>query len=234
MARRSVNKKTVRVTIAFTTLTIFLMVAPALASAYFGFNIYTVMSGSMRPYMHPGDEILTDVVSAHDVHVGEVILAVNPDNFEQVAHRIVNISTTDNVHYTITTKGDENPIADTPALTFHTNAPIRKVVGVIPKVGYVLDAISSTATKTAGSIFLIGYLVYLIRKTRETVKPALATDEEIAKKVEALVQNHLQSLAASGFPQSKNVAAPQTPEITSSVHYGVSPVITTSHKDVYL
>ena len=234
MARRSVNEKTVRMTIGFATMTIFLMVAPALASAYFGFNIYTVMSGSMRPYMHPGDEIVTDVVSAHDVRVGEVILAVNPDNFEQVAHRIVNISTTDNVHYTITTKGDENAVADTPALTFHTNAPIRKVVGVIPKVGYALDAISSTATKTAGSIFLVGFLVYLIRKTRETVKPKVS-DEEIAKKVEALVQSHLQGITPSKAPEYAVATYLQTPEITSSVHYGVSPVITTSHKeDAYL
>ncbi len=226
MARRSVNKKTVRMTIAFATMTIFLMVAPALASAYFGFNIYTVMSGSMRPYMQPGDEILTDVVSAHDVKNGDVILAVNPDNFEQVAHRIVSIVTTDNVHYTITTKGDENPVVDTPSLTFHTNAPIRKVVGVVPKIGYALDLISSTATKTAGSIFLIGYLVYLMRKTRQIVEP-VASDEEIAKKVEDLVKNHLQSITTNRSPE-------KTPEITSSVHYGASPVITKNHENVYL
>ena len=231
MARRSVNKKTVRVTIAFTTLTIFLMVAPALASAYFGFNIYTVMSGSMRPHMAPGDEILTDVVSAHDVKVGDVIIAVNPDNFEAISHRVVSIVTSDNVHYTITTKGDENPAVDTPSLTFHTNAPIRKVIAVVPKIGYALDFLSSTFTKTAGAFFLVGYLVFLSRKTRETIKPVSLNDEEIAKKVEVLVQNHLQSLASSGFPQSKNVAASQTPEIRSSVHYGVSPVITTSHKE---
>ncbi len=199
MARKSVNENTVRMTIAFATVTIFLMVAPALASAYFGFNIYTVMSGSMRPYMAPGDEIITDVVSAHDVHRGDVILAVNPDNFEQVAHRIVKVSTTDNVHYTITTKGDENPAVDTPSLTYHTNAPIRKVVGVIPKIGYALDLISSTATKTAGSIFLIGYLVFLIRKTRRIVEP-VAIDEEIAKKVEDLVQSHLKAIAISASP----------------------------------
>ena len=224
MPRRSVNQKTVRVTIAFTSITIFLMVAPALASAYFGFNIFTVMSGSMRPYMAPGDEILTDVVSAHDVKVGDVIISINPDNFESISHRVISKTTTDNVHYTITTKGDENPVADSPALTFHTNAPIRKVIAVVPKVGYALDAISSTATKTAGSIFLIGYLVYLNRKTRQVVEPVI-TDEDITQKVEALVQKHLQTITST-YSLSK------TPEITSSVHYGPPPVITTSHKDV--
>ena len=110
------------------------------------------------------------------------------------------------MHYTITTKGDENPAVDTPSLTYHTNAPIRKVVGVIPKIGYALDLISSTATKTAGSIFLIGYLVFLIRKTRRIVEP-VAIDEEIAKKVEDLVQSHLKAITASASP-----VIPQSPK----------------------
>jgi len=201
MARRSVNKATIRTTIAFTSISIFLMVAPALATAYFGIGVFTIKSESMKPYMQAGDAIVTDVVSAHDVKIGEVILAVNPDNLEQVAHRVMKISTTDNLHYTITTKGDSNPVVDTPALTFHTNAPIRKVIGVVPKIGYVFDVISSTLTKTAGSLALIAYLVYLVRKTRRIVEPtdpsvtALLGESEIAERVEILVREHLKNAA---------------------------------------
>lgn len=201
MPRKTVAKRSFRSTIAFASITIFLMVAPALASAYFGFGIFTVMSQSMKPYMSAGDEILTDVVSAHDVQVGDVILYVNPENLEQTAHRVTKSATVDNQSYTITTKGDSNPAVDTPSLTFNTNAPIRRVIGVVPGVGYFLDAVSSTATKTVGSIALIGYLVYLIRKTRREVEPtelsgALA-DEEIAKRVEQLVREHLKSMPAT-------------------------------------
>lgn len=197
MPRKTVSKKTFRSTIGFASITIFLMVAPALASSYFGFGIFTVMSQSMKPYMSAGDEILTDVVTAHDVKIGDVILFVNPDNLEQVAHRVTNSATIDKQSYTITTKGDSNPAVDTPSLTFNTNAPIRRVIGVVPGVGYFLDAVSSTATKTGGSIALIGYLIYLIRKSRRDDEPVLASgalaEDEIAKRVEQLVKEHLKT-----------------------------------------
>ena len=204
MPRKTVSKKTFRSTIAFASITIFLMVAPALASAYFGFGIFTVMSQSMQPYMSAGDEILTDVVSAHDVQIGDVVLFINPDNLEQVAHRVTKSETLDNQSYTITTKGDSNPAFDTPSLTFNTNAPIRRVIGVVPGVGYFLDAVSSTATKTVGSIGLIGYLVYLIRKSRRDDEPVITSgllaEDEIAKRVEQLVKEHLKSIPTTNSP----------------------------------
>ena len=204
MPRKSATNKTFRSTIAFASITILLMVAPALASAYFGFGIFTVMSQSMKPYMSAGDEILTDVVSAHDVRVGDVILFINPDNLEQVAHRVTKSETIDNQSYTISTKGDSNPSLDTPSLTFNTNAPVRRVIGVVPKVGYFLDAVSSTATKTVGSIGLIGYLVFLIRKSRKDDEPAAVSgvlaEHEIAKRVEQLVKEHLKSMTATDIP----------------------------------
>jgi len=209
MPRKSATNKTFRSTIAFASITIFLMVVPALASAYFGFGIFTVMSQSMKPYMSAGDEILTDVVSAHDVKTGDVILFINPDNLEQIAHRVIKSTTNDSQHYIITTKGDSNPAVDTPTLTYHTNAPIRRVIAVVPAVGYFLDAVSSTATKTVGSIGLIGYLVFLIRKSRRDAEPvhvpgALAEDE-ITKRVEQLVKEHLKSMPATYTPPAPNL-----------------------------
>ena len=204
MPRKSATTKTFRSTIAFASITILLMVAPALASAYFGFGIFTVMSQSMKPYMSAGDEILTDVVSAHDVQIGDVILYVNPDNLEQIAHRVIKSETIDNKSYTITTKGDSNPSLDTPSLTFNTNAPVRRVIGVVPKVGYFLDAVSSTATKTVGSIGLIAYLVFLIRKSRRDSEPAgisgALVEHEIAQRVEQLVKEHLKSMPVTHTP----------------------------------
>jgi signal peptidase I len=201
MTRKGATNKTFRSTIAFASITIFLMVAPALASAYFGFGIFTVMSQSMKPYMSAGDEILTDVVSARDVQTGDVILFINPDNLEQIAHRVIKSTTIDNKSYTITTKGDSNPAVDTPTLTYNANAPIRRVIAVIPVVGYFLDAVSSTATKTVGSIGLIGYLVFLIRKSRQDAEPELApgtlAEDEITKRVEQLVKEHLKSVSVT-------------------------------------
>jgi signal peptidase I len=201
MPSKSATNKTFRSTIAFASITIFIMVVPALASAYFGFGIFTVMSQSMKPYMSAGDEILTDVVSAHDVQTGDVILFLNPDNFEQIAHRVIKSTTNDSQHYIFTTKGDSNPAVDTPTLTYHANAPIRRVIAVVPAVGYFLDAVSSTATKTVGSIGLIGYLVFLIRKSRQVAEPELAplalAEEEITKRVEQLVNERIKSVSVT-------------------------------------
>ena len=235
MARRSVNKKTVRTTIAFASITIFLMVAPALASAYFGAGLYTVMSQSMKPHMSAGDAIITDVVSAHDVRVGDIVLTTNPDNMKQVAHRVVQNSTIDNIHYTITTKGDSNPQVDMPALTFHSNAPLRKVIAVVPKVGYALDLISSTITKTAGSLALIAYLIYLVRKTRRTVElnaqelNSLTSDEEINVKVQQLVQEHLTKITGASpatLPTVSRESVVTPAEVTSQLQR--------SKADIYL
>ena len=205
-SNKTVGSATVRSTIAFASITIFLMVAPALATAYFGLGIFTVTSDSMKPYMAAGDEIVTDVVSANDVQIGDVILYVDPENLELIAHRVVQANTTDSQIYTITTQGDANPAVDSPALNFNKNAPIRRVITVVPKIGFVLDAVSSTATKTAGSVVLIAYLIYVVRKTRrnvEAAKPTVTgtlTDAEIAQRVENLVREHLSSTSSTYVP----------------------------------
>ena len=205
-SNKAVGSATVRSTIAFASISIFLMVAPALATAYFGLGFFTVASDSMKPYMASGDEIVTDVIVANEVQVGDVILFVNPENLEQTAHRVVQTNTTDNQIYTITTQGDANPTVDSPALNFNTNTPIRRGITVVPKIGFVLDAVSSTATKTGGSVALIAYLIYVILKTRrkvEAAKPTVTgtlTDAEIALRVENLVREHLSSTSSTYVP----------------------------------
>jgi len=224
MANRNTSKTTDRSTIAFASITIFLMVAPALATAYFGVGLFAVMSQSMKPHMSAGDAIITDVVSAHDVRVGDIVLLVNPDNMEQVAHRVIQSSTIDNIQYTITTKGDSNPQVDVPSLTFNTNAPLRRVIAVVPKVGFVLDLIQSTVTKTFGSIALIAYLIYLIRKTRRNldtkiqVENTLTGDEAINAKVQQLVQEHLMGItgASPATLPTSNPESVSTPSASAS------------------
>lgn len=205
-SKRTAGSTTIRSTIAFVSIAIFLMVAPALASSYLGLGIFTVASDSMKPYMAAGDQIVTNVITAGDVHIGDVILFVNPKTFEQTAHRVVDKKTTDNQLFTITTQGDANPIVDSPALTFNTNAPIRRIITVVPKIGFVLNLVSSTPIKTGGAVTLIAYLIYVIRKSHrnaEATKPATfltMTDIEIAQRVETLVREHLSSTSLTHEP----------------------------------
>jgi signal peptidase len=157
-------KKTKRWAGAFTSIAIFFLIAPAVASSYFSINIFTVTSQSMKPYISAGDEIVTTVVLARDVKVGNIIIIASPNNIEKVSHRVVSITTTDNLSYTISTKGDANPIVDSPTQTYSAGTSIRKVVTVVPKVGYLLSSVSSTATKIFASIGFIVYLVSIYRR----------------------------------------------------------------------
>lgn len=205
-SKKVAGGSTILSTFVFVSIAIFVMVAPALASSYFGLGIFTVTSDSMKPYMAAGDQILTNVVTAGDVQVGDVILFVNPETLEQTAHRVVEKKTTGDQLYTVTTQGDSNPVVDSPTLAFNEKAPIRRVMTVVPKIGFVLDIASSTPIKSGGAVVVIAYLIYIIRKTRRNVEATkqaatvAMTDAEIAQRVEALVREHLSSTSSTFVP----------------------------------
>jgi signal peptidase I len=206
MASKTENgSATLRSTVAFAAISMISMLVPALVAVYFGLGIFTVTSDSMKPYMAAGDGIITGTVLVRDIQVGDVILFVNPDNLEQTSHRVVQ-TMRDNRNFVITTKGDANPAVDSPAISVNADSRIQKVIIAVPKIGFVLDGISSTATKTGGAVVVIAYLVYAIRKARrkvEAAKPtavAALTDAEIAERVENLVREHLSSIAGAYVP----------------------------------
>jgi signal peptidase I len=205
-SKKAAGSAPLRSTTAFISIAIFLMVAPALATSYFGLGIFTVASDSMKPYMAAGDQIVTDVITAGDVQIGDVILFVDPENLEQTAHRVVEKKKGDNQLYTITTQGDANPVADSPSIVFNTNAPVRKVLTVVPKIGFLLDLVSSTPIKTGGAVVVIAYLILVVRKSRRNIEAAKSTaaitltDDEIAQRVEKLVREHLSSTSPTYLP----------------------------------
>ena len=222
MSRKEAKKAKRNSTLVFASMSIFLMVAPALASSYFGIGVFTVLSQSMKPYMAAGDGIVTNVVLARDVHIGDVVLVQNPKSFEQVSHRVVEVKTTDNTQYTITTKGDANPAADTPALTFNADASLRRVVSVVPKVGYALNSLSSTVGRVGGIVALIAYLVYLMRKMRksnvemEETSNISTQESDIATHVEHLVKEHLKSLDKTIAPSEPLLSGGPVPVTSNS------------------
>ncbi len=222
MPRKEAKKAKRNSTVVFASISIFLMVAPALASSYFGIGVFTVLSQSMKPYMAAGDGIVTNVVQARNVNTGDVVLVQNPKSFEQVSHRVVEVKTTDNTQYTITTKGDANPAVDTPSLTFNADASLRRVVTVVPKVGFVLNSLSSTVGRVGGVVALIAYLVYLMRKVRKQAQKEeevliTSTDEvDIASRIELLVKEHLKSLDKTIAPSEPLLSGGPVPVASHS------------------
>ncbi len=164
VSRRSVNRGTARFNVAFLFSLVLVLVAPALITAYFGITIHTVMSGSMQPTMNPGDELIADVIPANHVQVGDVILYLNTDDWDMTAHRVVK-KTQDGQGIKLVMQGDANPTPD-PEVAYSGLQPIRQVVYTIPKIGYVLDLLSSTVVKTLGGVLLILINIFFFMKMR--------------------------------------------------------------------
>ena len=178
---------------------ILVLISPALLTAYFGLSVHTIISGSMKPTMKPGDEIIADVVPASQVHVGDVVLYLNPESWAMTAHRVIK-KTQDGQGVKLTMKGDANPVAD-PEVGFAAVQPIRKVIYTVPRVGYVLNSLSSTLVKGFGLLIfiLIGLALYF-KARRQEISPAMfpeyqsSHDEQLAQARRLLEQDRLEQM----------------------------------------
>jgi signal peptidase len=155
----------------------------------------TVLSGSMEPVISAGDVVGVRGVKAHEVcesvRPGDIVTFMpNEHDATLVTHRVVSIvqdaaqsgslgSIGEDLtyeHCVVTTQGDANNVADEPV-------PARAVKGVvmqigpvpyvIPKVGYALHAMQTSATfgivkySTAGA-FLLAAVFFLVPVRRRS------------------------------------------------------------------
>ena len=120
------------------------------------FHVQTVLSGSMRPALSPGDLAITQGVPMGSLRVGDVIVFTPPTETQQVIHRIA--SRDGDV---ITTKGDANSVADPWHVTLQGTTGYR-LVFVVPYLGWLTE-LRSAALIAAGLI--VALLILLeIRK----------------------------------------------------------------------
>ena len=78
----------------------------------FGYNVYTVLSGSMEPQYHVGGLVFVKPVDAKEIQVNDAITFRVQGQSDMVAtHRVIAI---DNENRTFTTKGDANNVPDPP------------------------------------------------------------------------------------------------------------------------
>lgn len=108
-----------------------LVVAGPLTGRY---RTTTVLSGSMRPTIDPGDVVVATPIPSDDVRTGDVVTFQRPNGSGTVTHRVTAVHRADG-ELEITTKGDANEAVDTYAVTFVGDTAWRTKV-VIPKVGY--------------------------------------------------------------------------------------------------
>ena len=120
------------------------------------FHVQTVLSGSMRPTLSPGDLAITQGVPTNSLRVGDVIVFTPPTETQAVIHRIA--SRDGDV---ITTKGDANNVADPWHVTLQ-GATGYRLVFVLPYLGWLTE-LRSAALIAAGLI--VALLILLeIRK----------------------------------------------------------------------
>lgn len=89
---------------------------------------YTVLTGSMRPEINPGDVIIVKKINIEDANSGDII-TFNKDE-DVITHRVIEVKDKG-----ITTKGDNNNVLDSGQVT--STSLIGKVILIVPKIGYV-------------------------------------------------------------------------------------------------
>ncbi|MCR5010099.1 MAG: signal peptidase I [Clostridia bacterium] len=101
-----------------------------------GFQVYTVLSGSMEPTYHVGSLIYVKKVDPADVKVGDPITFVLNEDLVVATHRVVDIKTDDQGAIRFITKGDANDTADG-GDGVHQNNLLGRPVFTIPYLGYL-------------------------------------------------------------------------------------------------
>ena len=136
-----------------------------------GYQVYTVISGSMEPEYSVGDLIYVKEIDTSDIEVGMPVTFVLNEDLVVATHRVVEIDTANQHFYT---KGDANDTVDTAPVHF------KNVIGVpkfsIPYLGYVSDFIQ----KPPGTYITIGIVGILVLGAFWPDKANKKKDEEEA------------------------------------------------------
>ena len=165
-------KKTVKKiwNIVSTVLVVLLVLCAVflMGSRLLGYQVFTVLSGSMEPEFRVGDLIYVKPVDVSTIQVGDPITFILNEELMVATHRVVQIDTESQHFYT---QGDQNDLPDSSPVHFNN------VIGVpqfrIPLLGYVSNFIQNPPgtyiTLAAGAVLII--LVFLpdmiVKKKKE-------------------------------------------------------------------
>ena len=103
-----------------------------------GFEVYTVLSGSMEPTYKTGSVIWVDKCEPEDVSIGDPITFVMNEDLDVATHRVIEIDTENQQFYT---QGDANDSPD--GSPVHFNNLIGVPVFTVPYLGYFVSYIQN-------------------------------------------------------------------------------------------
>lgn len=138
-----------------------------------GFDVYSVLSGSMEPTYHVGSLIYVRDVEPQEINVGDPITFVLDESLTVATHRVIEIDAPNQHFYT---KGDANENPD--ASPVHFNNLLGRPAFSIPYLGYVNNYVQSPFGKviSIAAAVVIVLLAFL---------PDLFDDEKKKKKKSA-------------------------------------------------
>lgn len=147
-------------------------------SRLMGFQVYTVLSGSMEPEYSVGDLIYVQKVDPATVKEDDVITFVLNEDLVVATHRVVRVDAENRHFYT---KGDVNEVED--AEPVHFNNLIGTPVFAVPYLGFVSDFIQHPPGMyvTIAAVVLMIVLVFapdfIGKKGTKEPDPAPASDQ---------------------------------------------------------
>jgi signal peptidase I len=107
----------------------------ALGNAAGWWRTDTVLTGSMRPGIQPGDVEILRHEATGAIHVGQIVAFHPPHDQFTVSHRVIGIHHRHGLW--ITTKGDANNVPDPWGSVRVLGSSAWVVTGVVPHVGYL-------------------------------------------------------------------------------------------------
>lgn len=148
--KKNIGAIILRVLAGIMLIGVILMCVPLTVPRLFGYQIYTVISGSMEPEIPLGSLVYVKSVDPETVAEGDVIAYYGSTDGSIITHRVVYNQT---VVKSFVTKGDANDTEDMVPVEY------ERLIGVvektIPKAGQILTVF----TEIRGKILAAGMLV---------------------------------------------------------------------------
>lgn len=144
---RKISRVVSQLLLALTTLVLVVLVFILLQSrisgdtpTVAGYQIYIVLSGSMRPAFNAGSIVLVRQLEPNAVRVGDIITFLASKHADDlIVHRVVAVNQT--VPHSFTTRGDANNMND--VLPVPAGNLVGRVEYSIPYLGYLFSFVRS-------------------------------------------------------------------------------------------
>lgn len=162
----------------------------AIGPRVFGYQTYTMLTGSMAPLINAGDVVVSVPTDVKDVEVGDIITYHIPvDDHRVETHRIIEVIEKPDGSTAVRTKGDANASADPWTAVLEGDQVDRHAL-TIPYLGIAIRTFQQPVVMKvllygAPSILVVGMLMAIWRKTPEQTDDDGSTQAARAANVSA-------------------------------------------------